>query len=150
MFRRVFSLLLLLLVMVPPALAKHDALASQIEKILAQPDTERGFWGIEVVSLKDGRTLYALNADKLFTPASNTKLFVTAAALALIGPDYRFKTTVETTGTVDKYGRLIGDLVLVGRGDPNLSGRVLPYAGHTQRTQPSIRVLEQLADQLVQ
>ena len=114
------------------------------------PTAERGFWGIEVVSLKDGRTLCALNSDKLFTPASNTKLFTTAAALALIGPDYRFKTTVETAGTVDKYGRLVGDLVLVGRGDPNLSGRVLPYAGRTQRTQPSIRVLEQLADQLVQ
>ncbi len=131
-------------------MAKHDPLASQIETILAQPDLESGFWGIEVVSLKDGRTLFALNSDKLFTPASNTKLFITAAALALIGPQYRFKTTVETAGAVDRYGRLVGDLVLVGRGDPNLSGRVLPYAGHTQRTQPSIRVLEQLADQLVQ
>src|SRR5262249_2703342 len=109
-----------------------------------------GFWGIEVVSLKDGRALYTLNSDKLFTPASNTKLFTTAAALALIGPDYRFKTTVETVGTLSKYGRLIGDLVLVGRGDPNRSGRVLAYSGRTQRTQPSIRVLERLADQLVQ
>ena len=125
-------------------------LAGQIETILAQPDVGRGFWGIEVVSLKDGRTLYALNSDKLFTPASNTKLFTTAATLALIGPDYKFKTTVETAGAVDKYGRLVGDLMLVGRGDPNLSGRVLPYGGRTQRTQPSIRVLEQLADQLVQ
>jgi len=149
MFRRALPLLLLLVAALP-ALAKHDFLSSQIENILTQPDAEHGFWGIEVVSLKDGRTLYARNADKLFTPASNTKLFITAAALALIGPDYRFRTTVESAGTVDKYGRLVGDLVLVGRGDPNLSGRVLPYAGHTQRTQPSIRVLEQLADQLVQ
>ena len=150
MFRRVFPALVLLLAFASPVLAKHDPLASQIEKILAQPGAERGFWGIEVVSLKDGRTLYALNANKLFTPASTTKLFTTAAALALIGSDYRFKTTVETAGAVDKYGRLVGDLVLVGRGDPNLSGRVLPYGGRTQRTQPSIRVLEQLADQLVQ
>jgi serine-type D-Ala-D-Ala carboxypeptidase/endopeptidase (penicillin-binding protein 4) len=147
---RLLLTLLLLLAIVPPALAKHDPLAAQIDTILAQSDVESGFWGIDVVSLKDGRTLYSLNADKLFTPASNTKLFTTAAALALIGPEYRFKTTVETTGTVDKYGRLVGDLVLVGRGDPNLSGRVLPYSGRTQRTQPSIRVLEQLADQLVQ
>ena len=147
---RLLSTILLLLAIATPLLAKHDPLASQIETILAQTDVESGFWGIYVVSLKDGRTLYALNADKLFTPASNTKLFTTAAALALIGPEYRFKTTVETTGAVDKYGRLVGDLVLVGRGDPNLSGRVLPYSGHTQRTQPSIRVLEQLADQLVQ
>jgi D-alanyl-D-alanine carboxypeptidase/D-alanyl-D-alanine-endopeptidase (penicillin-binding protein 4) len=110
----------------------------------------RGFWGIEVVSLKDGHTLYALNSDKLFTPASNTKLFTTAAALALIGPNHVFRTTVETSGTVDKYGRLIGDLNLVGRGDPNLSGRVLPYHLRTERTLPAIRALDLLADQLVQ
>ena len=150
MFRRVFPAVFILLAVALPALAKHDKLAAQIETILAQPDVGQGFWGIEVVSLKDGRTLYAQNADKLFIPASNTKLFTTAAVLALIGPDYRFKTTVETAGSVDRYGRVVGDIVLVGRGDPNLSGRVLPYAGRTQRTQPSIRVLEQLADQLVQ
>ena len=83
--------------------------------------------GIEVVDLASGKTLYSLNADKLFIPASNTKLFTTAAGLALIGPDYRFHTTLESTGTVDRYGRLSGDLVIVGRGDPNLSGRTLPY-----------------------
>jgi len=89
--------------------------------VLSAPDLARGFWGIEVTSLSAGKTMYALNPDKLFTPASNTKLFTTAAALALIGPDYKFRTTVETAGTLDRYGRLNGDLLLVGRGDPNLS-----------------------------
>ena len=114
------------------------------------PDLARGFWGIEVVSLSTGKVLYARDADKLFTPASNTKLFTTAAAMALIGPDYTFRTTVETNGTLDTHGRLTGDLVLVGRGDPNLSGRELPYALHTERNDHPIRVLEQLADTLVQ
>ncbi len=96
-----------------------------------------------------GKTLYSLNADKLFTPASNAKLFTTAAALALIGPDYRFRTTMESAGNVDHYGRLSGDLVMVGRGDPNLSGRTLPYYLRTERVMPPVRVLEDLADQLV-
>jgi len=129
---------------------QHLPLKKQIEKILDQPDLARGFWGIEIKSLKTGKVLFSLNSDRLFTPASNTKLFTTAAALALIGPDYKFHTTIETSGSLDKYGRLSGDLVLVGRGDPTLSGRELPYTLRTQRDDDPIKVLEQLADQLAQ
>lgn len=128
----------------------HPSLKKQIETIVVQPDLARGFWGIEIRSLDSGKVLYSLNADRLFTPASNTKLFTTAAALALIGPDYKFRTTLETNGSLDKYGRLTGDLVLVGRGDPNLSGRELPYNIRTQRDSNPARVLEQLADGLAQ
>ena len=120
-----------------------------IEQILSDPEAARGFWGISVVALDSGKQLYALNPGKLFTPASNTKLFTTAAVFGLIGPDYRFKTTVESMGSLDKYGRLNADLVLVGRGDPNLSGRILPYNLRTERKVPPILVLQTLADQLV-
>jgi D-alanyl-D-alanine carboxypeptidase/D-alanyl-D-alanine-endopeptidase (penicillin-binding protein 4) len=124
-------------------------LAARIEAALADPEVSRGFWGIEVVSLTTGKTLYSRNADKLFTPASNTKLFVTATALATVGPDHRFRTTLETTGTLDRHGRLLGDLVLSGRGDPNLSGRTLPFHVRTERALPPMHVLEKLADELV-
>jgi D-alanyl-D-alanine carboxypeptidase/D-alanyl-D-alanine-endopeptidase (penicillin-binding protein 4) len=156
MYRRralVHSFLLVLLAAQLTFAAKKPEpknLATRIDDILSEPDVVRGFWGIEVVSLNSGKTLYTRNADKLFTPASNTKLFTTSTAMALIGPDYRFHTTVETAGTIDKYGRLTGDLVLVGRGDPNLSGRTLPYNLRTERKLPPIKVLEDLADQLVQ
>ncbi len=125
-------------------------LAPKINTILSDPDLSRAFWGIQVVSLSTGEVVYSQNADKLFVPASNTKLFTTAAGLALIGPGYKFRTTVETTGTLDQHGRLSGDLVLVGRGDPNLSGRVLPYNLRTERTDFPVKVLEDLADAVVQ
>src|SRR5690349_4124870 len=148
---RLFSrLALCLLLCAQLHAASHKALDKRIAAVLEPADLARGFWGIEVVSLSTGKVLYARDADKLFTPASNTKLFTTAAAMALIGPDYTFRTTVETAGTLDKYGRLTGDLVLVGRGDPNLSGRELPYALRTQRNDHPIQVLEQLASALVQ
>jgi D-alanyl-D-alanine carboxypeptidase/D-alanyl-D-alanine-endopeptidase (penicillin-binding protein 4) len=151
--RRISPLLLVLLVLLCAGsfatAASKPPLEERIDQILAQPDVARGFWGIEIVSLPKGKVLYARNEHKLFTPASNTKLFTTATALALIGPDYRFRTTVETTGSLDKYGRLTGDLILVGRGDPNLSGRVLPYNLHTERDPQPVKVLSDLADDLV-
>src|SRR5208283_4187657 len=171
--RSVARLLPIVILLVAPLLAapgqplqdralQDRPLQDRIAAVLSAPDLARGFWGIEVVSLSSkttsetasdkttGKTLYSQNADKLFTPASNTKLFTTAAALALIGPDYKFHTTVETTGTLDRYGRLNGELVLVGHGDPNLSGRELPYDLKTQRNDDPIQALEALADALVQ
>jgi serine-type D-Ala-D-Ala carboxypeptidase/endopeptidase (penicillin-binding protein 4) len=145
-----FVYLAALLVVLQAFAYGRDRLAARIEHILSDPEAARGTWGIEVKSLNSGKVLYSQNADKYFTPASNTKLFTTSAVFALIGPDYRFHTTVETAGVVDKYGRLNGDLVLVGRGDPNLSGRTLPYNLHTERKLPPIHVLEELADQVVQ
>ena len=129
--------------------AQHKELAKRVDAILSRPDVARGFWGVEIEELDTGRVVYSHDADKLLTPASNTKLFTTAAALALIGPDYRFRTTAESATGPDKYGRLSGDLVLVGRGDPNLSGRTLPYNLKTERPLSPAHVLEELADQVV-
>ena len=145
--RRTLAVSICVLLLAVQAAAK--SLEDRIDKILEAEDLSRSYWGIQIVSLSSGKVLYARNAEKLFTPASNTKLFTTAATLALIGPEYRFRTTVETTGTVDKYGRISGDLVLVGRGDPNLSGRVMPFNTRTERRTPHLQVLEELADELV-
>src|ERR1700723_2396654 len=134
----------------PLLAAPAPPLQDRIAAVLSAPDLARGFWGIEVVSASTGKLLYSQNSEKLFTPASNTKLFTTAAALALIGPDYKFRTTVETTGTLDRYGRLHGGLGPVRHGDPNLSGRELPYDLKTQRNDDPIQALEALADALVQ
>ena len=142
-------LLLTFLLSLQVAAADRKGAQKRIEELLAAPDMAKAVWGIEVVDLGSGKTVYSLNADKLFIPASNTKLFTTGAVLALIGPEYRFHTTLESTGTIDRYGRLSGDLVIVGRGDPNLSGRALPYNLRTERKLPPLRVLEELADQLV-
>jgi D-alanyl-D-alanine carboxypeptidase/D-alanyl-D-alanine-endopeptidase (penicillin-binding protein 4) len=129
--------------------AQHKQLAKRIDAILARPDVVRGFIGVEIDELDSGRVIYSHDADQLFTPASVTKLFTTASALALIGPDYRIRTTVESATAPDKYGRLSGDLVLVGRGDPNMSGRLLPYNLKTERPLPPAHVLEEIADQVV-
>lgn len=98
-------------------------LRKAIEPVVSRPELASAFWGIEVRSLARGRTLYALNATKAFRPASTLKLVTTAAALDAHGPEARIRTTLETAARIDGLGRLLGDVYLVGRGDPNLSGR---------------------------
>lgn len=74
---------------------------------------------IHVVSLDRGDTLFSREADRLYTPASNLKLFTAASALLALGPDHRFVTPLLATGPVDG-DTLRGDLVLGGAGDPDL------------------------------
>src|SRR5437763_8963959 len=124
-------------------------LATRINAIRQQdPRAQHATWGISVVDLATGASLYAENADKLLQPASNTKLFTTTTTLALIGADYRFSTTIEAGSPPDSKGRIAGDVVLVGRGDPNLSGRILPYAKKTERVTQHARMLDELVDQV--
>jgi serine-type D-Ala-D-Ala carboxypeptidase/endopeptidase (penicillin-binding protein 4) len=129
--------------------APPTELNQRLDAILARAGVARGFWGIEIEDLDSGRILYSRDADRLFAPASNAKLFTTAATLALLGTGYRIQTTVESSAPPDSSGRIGGDLVLVGRGDANLSGRALPFAIKTERPFPPTRVLDELADQLV-
>ena len=109
-------------------------------------DTRRGFWGMEVAELPSGRVLYERQADHLFIPASNMKLFTTAAALEKLGPGYVFRTTVESDVAPDAQGR-VANLYLVGRGDPNLGSRTFPYTYHGPR-QPADQFLQDLAGQV--
>lgn len=138
----------------PPVPAESQAqqspdLQQRIDAIRAQdPRAQHAIWGISVIELATGAPIYSENAGTLLVPASNTKLFTTSTALALIGGDYKFLTTVETVHAPDKAGRIFGDVLLVGRGDPNLSSRALPYVKKTERLLPFDRVLEELADKV--
>jgi PBP4 family serine-type D-alanyl-D-alanine carboxypeptidase len=108
------------------ARVRKPTLAQQIETIVSRPLYRHGEFGVEFYSLDTGRSVFALNADQLFTPASTTKLLTEGTALQLLGADYRFHTKVYRTGPVSADGTLDGDLVLVASGDPDLSNRIQP------------------------
>jgi len=123
--------------------------AVRAEALLAGEPVDKGEWGLLVADAESGATLYEKNADKYFLPASNMKLLTTALALDTLGPDYRFRTTLETNGTIGADGKLTGDLILVGRGDPNLSNRKFPYETKEEFDGPPEKALAEMADALV-
>ncbi len=125
------------------------AFRARVETLLSEAHADKGFWAVLVTDAATGEVLFALNPQRYFTPASTAKLFTTALALTALGPDHRFRTTIETRGAVDRYGRLSGDLMLVGRGDPNLSNRKFPFAEKVERVGPPDKVLAELADAVV-
>ena len=91
-----------------------------MDSALADPAFARASWGVVIQSLDDGQVLYRRNAERLFLPASNLKLLTASAALVSLGADFRFHTVVIARGG-RRADTLVGDLVVVGRGDPSLA-----------------------------
>lgn len=102
-----------------------EGLRAELEDIFSDPRLREGQWGVEVVALARGETVYEKNAHKLQTPASNMKILTAAAALLRLGPDYRFRTHLAADGPVVD-GRLEGNLIVTGFGDPSSSSRIPP------------------------
>jgi serine-type D-Ala-D-Ala carboxypeptidase/endopeptidase (penicillin-binding protein 4) len=125
------------------------ALPESIQKLLdSSPAARTAFWGIQIVDLATGKTLYELNPDHYFVPASNAKLFSTALSLARLGADFTFQTRVLAQTPPDETGRIRGWLRLAGGGDPNLSARAVPYRMGPVTGNP-LAAIEDLAGQLV-
>lgn len=97
-------------------------LARSLDSILDDPEFENAFWGAIVVNGRTGEVLFERHAEKNFVPASNTKLFLTAAALEVLGPEFTYLTTLHGNGAMEG-GILEGDLVIRGSGDPTFGSR---------------------------
>ena len=118
----------------------------RVDVALSAQGPDKGYWGVLVTDAATGEVLFARNADNYFMPASDAKLFTTALALATLGPDFRMKTTVAASGPLDANGVLDGDLVLIGRGDANLSNRKFPFVKKEERDGPPEKALAEFAD----
>ncbi len=133
------------------ALAAHAArvpTAARVNALInASPVSRAAFWGVEVHDLDSGREVLQLNSQHFFVPASNTKLFTTALALTRLGADFQVETVVNALAPPDAEGRIAGSLKLVGAGDPNLSGRPIPYDPETPKLDP-LTAMRDLARQL--
>ena len=100
-------------------------LPAAIEKIIQRPELARSRWGIEIQTIS-GESLYSLNGDKFFTPASAAKLLVSAAGLLELGADYRIETPIYSVGSPPN----LTSLRLKGQGDPTITTQSLKSIVH--------------------
>ncbi len=136
---------------VAPAKERPDIarFRARVEKALAAFPAAKASWGVLVADRETGETLYSLNSDRFFAPASNAKIFTTALAFSTLGTEYRYHTTLESRANIDPDGHLPGDLILMGRGDPDLSNRKFPYDSKVGFDGPVDKILAELADAAV-
>ncbi len=108
--RMIAGLILVVSCFTPIAGAQSQAaLTAKIQSIMGRPEFAHSNFGVEFLDLQTGEVLYSVNADKMFVPASTTKLLTEGTVLAKLG-DYRFHTYIYRTGPIDKHGTLKGDL----------------------------------------
>jgi serine-type D-Ala-D-Ala carboxypeptidase/endopeptidase (penicillin-binding protein 4) len=115
--KRVFVLVLFALLALAPS--AHATSLAATQRLLAREMGKAGpAAGAYVVDVGSGQELYSYNADVERLPASVEKLYTSSAALLRYGAEGRLSTTVMTDGVPDEEGRLAGNLVLRGGGDP--------------------------------
>lgn len=77
-------------------------------------------WSVTARYLDNGEEIVSHNSNVALAPASNLKLVTTAAALDILGTDYKFETKLYYDGEISREGVLKGNIYIVGGGDPTL------------------------------
>ncbi len=101
-------------------------LRADLNDIIADSASNSASVSVYVYSIKNKELLYSRNEMKAFVPASNVKLFTTAAALEYLGQDFTYTTTVFLDGIIKANGEYIGNLIIRGAGDPSMSSYFMP------------------------
>lgn len=105
------------------AVAAGNTFEERINSLVNGSLARSAISSIRIVEVASGRVVAERNPDLPVAPASNMKLFTTAAAFDLLSPRFEFETGVFARGSVDPTGRLRGDVKIVGGGDPTIGGR---------------------------
>lgn len=100
-----------------------NSVEKSIDNIMTKSGMESAAVSCYVVELGSGKVVADYNGAMSLTPASVMKVVTTSAAMEVLGPWYKFETTLRYTGTIDTNGVLHGDLFIKGEGDPTLGSR---------------------------
>lgn len=108
---------------IPSAPATLESLREELDYIFDDPSFANAYWGVSIRSLDNSQLIYARDEYKGLMPASNMKIYSTAAALLLLGPDFRYETKLYSTDPNPRDGVIRGDLYVLGSGDPSFAAR---------------------------
>jgi D-alanyl-D-alanine carboxypeptidase/D-alanyl-D-alanine-endopeptidase (penicillin-binding protein 4) len=100
------------------------ALPAPVARAIAASGLPAKSFGLYAQEVVGDRTVFALNEELPYTMASTTKIVTSLAALDLLGPYYRWRTSAFALGTLAD-GKLVGDLLIVGGGDAQLTSAEL-------------------------
>ena len=125
-----------------PEISKLQKLRGKLNAIFLSQSPQNFFWGVKIVDLSSKKTLYSLNAEKNFLPASNLKLVVTAAAFEYLDPSFKYSFDAYLT-SLPETGSLMynGDMIVKSNGHPCISS-------HWLDENPAL-LFEHLADSLL-
>ncbi len=112
-----------------------------LDGMLNDPNLSGATWGVMVQTVNSGEVLYKRNEGKLMNSASLVKLITTASALSYLGADYTYETQFRTPGVIED-DQLKGDLIIVGSGDPTISGKFTNQEIYTVFNSWADRLLE--------
>jgi D-alanyl-D-alanine carboxypeptidase/D-alanyl-D-alanine-endopeptidase (penicillin-binding protein 4) len=118
-----------------PARCAADSFSAAVDAIVAKGKKRGTLAGLRILELPRGKVIYSLNANRVFKPASNMKLVVSAAALDMLGPSFSYRTVLARRGN---------DLAIVGSGDPATGDPRLA----NQRAEPITAMFHRWADAL--
>jgi D-alanyl-D-alanine carboxypeptidase/D-alanyl-D-alanine-endopeptidase (penicillin-binding protein 4) len=112
-------LLLVLGIVLHVAAVADTRLPASVRHVLELRKIPEDAVSILVTELDSGKTVLRLNDETPRNPASTMKLVTTLVALDILGPSYQWRTELYTLGPLQN-GRLDGDLLIKGYGDPFL------------------------------
>lgn len=99
----------------------QNAAQKYLDQLRTTDELKEAVWGVKAVKVGGG-SVAEYNSGTRMMPASNVKLFTTGLALNELGSEYRFRTRIAYSGTIED-GVLKGDLYIIGGGDPTIGAR---------------------------
>lgn len=128
MYKILSSFLSVSIILISSLSAQQSSFLTHINKLKNDPALKHASFSISIMDVESGKMIASHNSNQSLIPASILKVLTTSSAAGILGPDYKFKTELQYSGSIDKAGNLHGNLYIKGFGDPTLGSPLFDKA----------------------